>query len=285
MDNDTSCKKTFRMVTYLYPGLPIGLFQAHQYYLEEVLGREAQLVVESRSSGPMINRMDPFTSDDADLAFMCSTSFLRLLDEKNKYIELVPAAPIHIHPKSELRPIYFADVIVHGSRKDMYKDFSDLKGHRWAYNDDMSLSGNISTLVELRRMGTNANFFGTVIQSGSHLNSIQMVLENRVDATAIDSNVLIQYLLEHPEHRKEVHVLCSWGPLPIYPIVINSRLPDDTKKKITQALLSMNRIEKWNKELARYNVWGFKASDVSLYDQEKAIKSMVKEQTLNAVYY
>ena len=52
-----------------------------------------------------------------------------------------------------------------------------------------------------------------------------MVLDARVDAAAIDSNALHQYLEEHHELKSELHVLHSIGPLPIPPLVVNSRLP------------------------------------------------------------
>jgi len=51
-----------------------------------------------------------------------------------------------------------------------------------------------------------------------------MVLNNVVDAAAVDSNVLSLWLSEHQEHAEELHVMCSWGPWPIQPIVVNTRL-------------------------------------------------------------
>jgi len=52
-----------------------------------------------------------------------------------------------------------------------------------------------------------------------------MVLNNVVDAAAVDSNVLSLWLSEHQEHAEELHVMCSWGPWPVQPIVVNNRLP------------------------------------------------------------
>jgi len=52
-----------------------------------------------------------------------------------------------------------------------------------------------------------------------------MVLNNVVDAAAVDSNVLQLWTSEHHEQADELHVMCSWGPWPIQPIIINSRLP------------------------------------------------------------
>ena len=39
----------------------------YQHYLEEALDMKSYLMVESRASGPMSDRTDPFTADDADL--------------------------------------------------------------------------------------------------------------------------------------------------------------------------------------------------------------------------
>ena len=58
-----------RLVTYMVPGLPLGLYQVYQRYLEESLSMESYLMVESRWSGPPPNR-DPFTADDVDIGRM-----------------------------------------------------------------------------------------------------------------------------------------------------------------------------------------------------------------------
>ena len=51
-----------------------------------------------------------------------------------------------------------------------------------------------------------------------------MLLDGRVDAAAIDSNVLQYFLLEHPEYKDRLHVMTSVGPLPAPPVVVNSRM-------------------------------------------------------------
>ena len=45
-----------------------------------------------------------------------------------------------------------------------------MRGCKWAYNDPESLSGSIITLKELKKMGSNANFFGHLLQSGKSSN-------------------------------------------------------------------------------------------------------------------
>ena len=52
-----------------------------------------------------------------------------------------------------------------------------------------------------------------------------MVQNNVVDAAAVDSNMLQLWMSEHQEQAHDLHVMCSWGPWPVQPIVANSRLP------------------------------------------------------------
>ena len=59
---------------------------------------------------------------------------------------------------------------------------------------------------------------------GSHHRSVEMVVKGIVDTAAIDCNVLCLYLKEHPEYRDQIHTVCTLGPVPIQPIVINSRM-------------------------------------------------------------
>ncbi|KAK6184478.1 hypothetical protein SNE40_006946 [Patella caerulea] len=274
-----------RLITYLSPGIPIQLFETILHYLEEVTGREGYIIQESRWSGPPAERVDLFTSDDVDIGFMCSTGFMRLQNEKNGYVELCKAAPVHIHPKGQNRPIYFSDVIIDSSNKTKYKEFQDLKGHKWAYNDQLSLSGNLIVLKHLKQMGVNANFFGNIIHSGGHLKSIDMVLDHTVDAAAIDSNTLTAYFRNKPHMKDRLTTITSFGPLPIYPIVFNSRLPGEVKDKITQALIDMNKNPKWRAKLLAEGVSGYVSIDMSLFDIETEIRDLVKGLSIAAAYY
>ncbi|GFO40296.1 phosphonates-binding periplasmic protein [Plakobranchus ocellatus] len=102
----------------------------------------------------------------------------------------------------------------------------DLKGCSWAYNENYSLSGNLVVLRHLKKeLKTNATHFGTIVESGSHLNSIKMVRDATVLAAAVDSAVLAGYLQEHEEDKEKFVSLASLGPLPIFPILFNDRLP------------------------------------------------------------
>lgn len=278
-------KPKLHMLTYLYPGLPIELFQTYQYYLETVLGYKSYLSVETRWSAPPTGEVDPFTANDVDLAFMCSTGYVRLQNEHNQFMELLPVAPVHDHRKNDRRPVYFSEVIVRKEKAEKYKEFMDLNGHRWATNDSESLSGHFSVLAELRRLGVNASFFGHIIHSTSHHESIKLVLDNVADTAAIDSNVLQRYFKEHPESQDELHVLCTLGPWPIQPIVVNSRLPDDVKLKMADALLHAMEDPEFGKQFQKHGVVAFEPVDSTFYNRTREVLESVRERNLYPTYY
>lgn len=278
-------KDKLRFITYLSPGVPVQVFEIIMQYLEEVTGKQSYLIHESRWSGPPLDR-DPFTNDDVDIGFVCSAAFLRLVEEKRS-VELCKAAPVHYHPNGEQKPIYFSDVIVHADTKqnDKFKVFEDLKGYSFAFNDPLSLSGVLVVLGELKKRGYNSTFFGNQMRSGSHRNSIKMVLDRKADVAAIDSNALQYYLLEHPEFKDSIRVLTSFGPMPIYPVVFNSRLPAELKKQITDALLDLHNKPEWFGKLRDFRIQKFAPVDMSFYNMETKLSESVEGLQISSAYY
>jgi len=61
--------------------------------------------------------------------------------------------------------------------------------------------------------------------SGSDVAAIRGVIESRTDLASPDSVALAGFLQAYPNFKDDLHVISSLGPLPIYPIVLNSRLP------------------------------------------------------------
>jgi ABC-type phosphate/phosphonate transport system substrate-binding protein len=137
------------------------------------------------------------------------------------------------------------------------KDFIDLRGCKWAYNPPQSMSGHVITLNQLKELGENTSFFGNIMPSSSHLQSIHMVLNKQTDATAVDSNCLQIFLDRNPSFKDDISVLTSWGPLPPYPIVVNKNMPQFLREQITDALLQMHRDKDAVGKLAKYRITKF----------------------------
>lgn len=222
-----------RVVTYLAPSIPERFFRAVAHHLGDQVGGGADLTVEPRMSGPRLQD-DPFELGDVDVGFMCSPSLVLLGEMEHPSIELLPVAPVFADERAGGRPVYFSDVVARAG-SDITR-FEQLQGKTWAYNDARSLSGWHSALERLRSIPAGSEFFSSAVASGSHLESLRLVLEGRVDAAAIDSNVLIMRRAEHPGLAERVRIIESWGPFPIQPAVVRNTLSAATKRAIAESL-------------------------------------------------
>jgi len=128
--------------------------------------------------------------------------------------------------------------------------------------------------AELRKLGVDASFFHSIVTSGAHLESIKLVLNGSVDATCVDSSALSLWMADNPQMAADLHVMCSWGPYPIQPIVLNSRLPDQTKKRIATALQAAHDHSEFGEKFLKYGVEGFGTVDPLFYKLTKETMEM-----------
>ena len=228
-----------RFITYLAPSIPRALFEGVVDHCRRRLGHKgASLRVETRVSGPERGTADPFSRGEADVGFVCSPSYLWLRERAPSPVELLGLAPVFGSGRNGDRPVYFCDVI--SARGNDISGFADLRGRSWAYNDACSLSGYYGLLRRLDEMGEDPRFFGEVLHSGSHLDSIRMVADREADAATIDSNVLWIRLKESPELADLVRVIDSWGPFPVQPVVVRSGLDPALKEALRDAFLDLD---------------------------------------------
>jgi len=81
-----------RLITYLAPGLPLGLFEAMGEYLGSELELSATLESETSVSAPSPGEPDPFSNDGADIGFLCAPGYFWLSERTPPAVALVPAA-------------------------------------------------------------------------------------------------------------------------------------------------------------------------------------------------
>ena len=219
---------TLRFATYLAP----NVYETYAFiarYVGEKIGLPAQLTV-----GQSFNA---FACGQVDVGFLCGLPYTQLADSPDSSIELL-AAPVLHGERYQRRPIYFSDVVV---RKDSpYTSFDDLRGCDWAYNQRTSHSGWNIVCYNLRQHGETFDYFSELVETGSHLRSLSLVLDGVLDATAIDSQVLDVFCLQHPEQAKSLRVVETFGPSPIPPVVIASTLGPDLKRRVLDILLTLH---------------------------------------------
>lgn len=221
-----SCSR-IRFATYLAPNM-LPVYRAIVAYVGARLGIPTTLHVETS--------FDAFERDEVDVAFLCSLPYVMLTRRADPPIEAL-AAPILQGERYHGAPISFSDVILR--RDATAQSFADLRGCRWAYNDCDSHSGYNITRYTLLRMGETRSFFGAVVAAGFHQRAIRWVSGGRVDAAAIDSQVLAVELREHPELYERLKVIDALGPASIQPVVAATRLSRALRDDVRAALSMM----------------------------------------------
>ena len=265
-----------RLISYLAPSQPEGLFVAVATRIAEVTGLTTSLRFQIRTSAPPPGEVDPFSSGEADIGFLCSPGYVWMTDLQPPAVRLLAAAPVFDDPRTEGRPVYFSDVVVAQGSPAMR--FEDLRGGTWAFNDPCSWSGYLSLLVRLRDVG-GAPFFRALRESGSHLQSVRLITTGKVDGAAVDSNALAVLRRREPNLASRLRILESWGPHPIQPIVVSSRLPAALANRIAASLCSMHLDEHSAKVLHSFGVLRFApVADEEYAGERAALRSWQGEQ-------
>jgi len=217
-----------RVASHLAPGVePLYAFLAG--YLAQRLGRRPEFAV--------ADGYERCAQDVDDVCFVCSIPYLLIADAGRIDLEVV-AAPVLRGDRYRGRPIYFSDVIVAATSPQ--RSFADLRGASWAYNEPFSHSGYMTVLHHLATLGEDLGYFSRMVEAGFHETAIRMVADGRVDAAAIDSQVLDIELREHPGLAAAVRRIASIGPSTIQPVVVSrSRLTDAERDVVRRALLDV----------------------------------------------
>uniref|UniRef100_A0A2A4IXQ0 Solute-binding protein family 3/N-terminal domain-containing protein n=1 Tax=Heliothis virescens TaxID=7102 RepID=A0A2A4IXQ0_HELVI len=280
-------KQELSVVTYMCPSHPVQLYELILELLEDALGCYTTLQYESRSPGPLSDRPDPFSTGKADLAFMTASAYIKLREKRNPYIDLLPVTPVFAHQMNvENKPGYFSDIIIHSDKKaHNVNTLLDLRGCTFAYSDEESLSGSKIVLKTLKEKGENASFFGSLLRSGSHLSSAQMVLSKQAEWAAVDSTTLLYSKNYMFDGGKDIITLETLGRLPPYPIVVNAKLRAETRKAISNALLNLPQTPQWKSKFAKFGVIKFEANSNVAYDGPPAQVWAIQNEKLNVRYY
>jgi len=247
--------RTLHAISFLAPNLePVYRFTM------DYLGRQLNCRIELTAGS---NYADAY---QADLTFICG---LRTPPRRHLAPFEAAAAPVLRGERYQNRPIYFSDVIVRSDSP--YQSFRDLRGCLWAYNEPESQSGYGITRYWLAQMGETGGYFGRVVEAGFHQTAIRMVFDGKVDAAAIDSQVLAVELRDHPELAARLRVIDSLGPSTIQPLAASTNLPAPMKSDIQAILSEMHTDAAARQWLDRGFIARFVAVQDSDYDDIRAM--------------
>jgi len=154
-----------------------------------------------------------------DVCWICGLSYVRKRNSGESHIDLL-GAPVMKNPRYAGKPVYYSDVIVRA--ESSFRTFDDLCGAAWAYNEPGSHSGYNLIRYHLVAAGKRNGYFGRVVESGSHQESLRMILAGSIDASAIDSTVLELDVARNPSIIEKIRTIAVLGPSPAPPWVCSS---------------------------------------------------------------
>jgi phosphonate transport system substrate-binding protein len=198
-------------------------------YLTDQLGEKVVFVDDL----PWQERLERLAEGDIHAGWVCGWVYVQCVQ-----VDLL-AAPVMAGARYGGQPVYFSDVIVRGD--SAYTRLEDMRGTRWAYNERGSFSGYLAMLHRLAQMHETIDIFGETIASGAHSASLQMVVDERADVTALDSTAFDQLRQETPFLDEQVRVVESLGPFPVPPWVVSRAVADKERDALKQSLWEMCR--------------------------------------------
>ncbi|NMO14260.1 PhnD/SsuA/transferrin family substrate-binding protein [Pyxidicoccus fallax] len=211
----------------------IGVYAKLADWLARQLGQQVELV-----SGFSYGTINEMIDDGAvEVGFICGYPYVLKHDRPQPVVDVL-AAPVMKAPRYGDRPVYFSDLIVREDSR--FRRFEDLKGATLVYNEETSNSGYNMPRSFLIERGLTKGFFGKVVRSGSHEESIRMVASGEADASFVDSLVLDYDREKHFGAAGQVRVLHSLGPEAIPPVVVSTRMAPDLRRRLAFALTHMH---------------------------------------------
>lgn len=248
----------------------VGVYEKISGFLSQRLGRPCEFI--TGLAYGTINGM--LESGTVDCAFICGLPYVLLRDRPAPAVELV-VAPVMSAARYGGKPKYFSDLIV---KKDSpHPSLRDLKGRTYVYNEELSNSGYNMPRHRLLELGLTGGFFGKVLRSGSHEESIRMVATGEADASFVDSLVLDYDRDKHLGHAAAVRVVESLGPTGICPLVASTKLDPGVRAAVREHLAAMHEDAAGREILGGALVERFAVVDDHNYDDIRALKSAAEK--------
>lgn len=226
------------------------------------LGTRLGIVTEFVDCIPWQERERQLDAGRIHACWICGLPYARKADAGN--IVEACVAPVMAAPRYAAAPVYYSDIVVRSDRP--FRDFADLRGASWAYNEPDSHSGYNVVRQHLAAAGETTGYFARAVESGAHQVSLQMIVDGRIDASAIDSTVLEAELVRKPQLRDHIRVIGTLGPSPMPPWVLHRSLAPALRAELRQALLDMHADARGAGILAEWGISHFTTVADSDYD-------------------
>ena len=108
-----------------------------------------------------------------------------------------------------------------------------------------------------------------------------MLLDGRIDASAIDSTVLEIEIAKRPMLVERIRVIEILGPSPIPPWVISRKLPRQQRQAIRSVYLDMHKDKEGNDILRRNMIDRFVSVTDQAYDPIREMERIARDVTFS----
>jgi phosphonate transport system substrate-binding protein len=242
---------------------PQDTFAAYSRFLERLEAKlEVEIALVQRRTYQEVNEL--LASGQLDAALVCTGGYVDLERRSPGAVELV-AVPV-VHGRST----YQSYIVVPAASRA--RELSDLSGKRFAFTDELSLSGFGYPSHLLRTMGADAvTFFGSVTFTHSHDRSIDAVAKGVVDGAAVDSLIYDDLVRSAPDIRAATRVIHQSPPYGVAPVVVSTRIPPERRAAIRNALLHLHEDPEARAALGLVGFDRFSAPEPGLYADAAAL--------------
>ena len=133
---------------------------------------------------------------------------------------------------------YWASIVV--PKGSPIKTVAELKGHTFAFSDPASTSGHLFPAYGMRKAGLDPDKDLTASYAGSHTASFEALYNKKVDAGELNSEQVES--AKQRGHYQDGDMVFLWksDPIPTDPISVYGGLPDGFKKRLVEALQSLD---------------------------------------------
>lgn len=242
---------------------PQGSLAAYSHLFELMgkrLGYEVEFV--QRRTYREVNEL--LVAGQVDAALVCTGGFLELAHGAPSKIELL-AVPVVGGVTT-----YHSYVLVPASSRA--KSLADLAGKRFAFTDELSLTGRAYAISWLKSRGLDpATFFGSVQITRSHDRSITAVAKGLVDGVCVDSLIFEEMVKAQPELAKAVRRIDVSPPFGSPPVVASASISAEQRAALRKVLIEMSADEEGRSALAAIGFERFAPVTAAHYDGARRV--------------
>jgi len=242
-------------------GLPY--YQGLSEYVAEKAGLKLRLI--HKAEYAELNEL--LKSGEVDLAFSCSGPYVTGHDEFG--LELLAA------PVVNGTPTYQAYIIVPSD--SAVTSLEQLEGATFAFTDPESNTGCLVPTYMLALDDTTPEeFFGRVIYTYSHDNSIRAVANHEVDGASVDSLIWEYTNATDPEFTSRTKIIARSEPFAIPPVVVRPDLDPSLKQRLREIFLTAHEDPEGAALLEQMHMERFVEIDDSDYDSVRKMAEWVE---------